>query len=770
MRLEIRKATVAETLIDLGARMGVSMGGVEACKGKATPLSGLFTLREALDRVIRDRGCAYAFVDSRTIRFTAARPAAPERAVIAVRAPSTDEPIAPLAPLIISAGKRPARLGSLPGGVSVIGSPQLQDTGVDETGSVARQTAGFITTNLGAARNKILLRGLSDGTFTGRTQSTVGTYLDDVPVNYNAPDPDLRLIDVDRVEVLRGPQGALYGGGSLSGIYRIVTRAPELGAYSASVTAAYAFTESGSPSHRLEGVANVPIGQKSALRGAYYYDVDGGYLDDVNLRLSNVDKTTRRGGRLAWRAELGQWEVKLAAAGQKVSSNDTQYVTLAPGGPRRANQVRETHYNRLAETSLRISGSGDWGRFVSVTGYVDHQYASRYDATLAVTQFDGRAVELGLYDELAHVRMAVEDALYTGPAVGRFRWMIGAFTATSIEQGDAELRARSSGVTRSVYDEDRKDRLNEYALYGEATYDLGGGWKIAAGGRSFKTTVHTRSYVLAPPPGQSRDLDRKATFNGFSPKLSLQRDLAGGGLIYILTSEGYRAGGFNSGGQAKPSASLRVFSPDHLRNYEIGATLNPWNGRVNLRAALFYDDWRDIQTDQYFSSGLSYTANIGNGRNKGLEVEAAWRATRHLTISGNALFNRPKLTNIAPGYGIANTASLPGVPDVSFGSLITYQRAILTHATLMLTAETGYIGKSRLTFDPRYSPSMAGYYTGKLSAQVMTDRWRAALFVSNPWNSSSDTFAYGNPFSFGQVRQVTPQRPRTWSFSLTANF
>ena len=202
MRLDIRKATVAETLIDLGARMGVSMGGVEACKGKATPLSGQFTLREALDRVIRDRGCAYSFVDSRTIRFTAARPAAPERAVIAVRAPSTAEPIAPLAPLIISAGKRPARLGSLPGGVSVIGSPQLQDTGVDETGSVARQTAGFITTNLGAARNKILLRGLSDGTFTGRTQSTVGTYLDDVPVNYNAPDPDLRLIDVDRVEVL----------------------------------------------------------------------------------------------------------------------------------------------------------------------------------------------------------------------------------------------------------------------------------------------------------------------------------------------------------------------------------------------------------------------------------------------------------------------------------------------------------------------------------------------------------------------------------------
>ncbi|WP_454717942.1 TonB-dependent receptor [Caulobacter segnis] len=751
--------------------MGVTIGGVEACKGLGTPLVGTFDLRQALDRATAGKGCVYSFIDSQTVRFSAARPAPPPRPLVIARAIiATPEPVAPLAPLIINAGKRPLRLGSLPGGVSVIGSPQLQDTGVGETSSVARQTAGFITTNLGAGRNKILLRGLSDGTFTGRTQSTVGTYLDDVPVNYNAPDPDLRLIDVDRVEVLRGPQGALYGGGSLSGIYRIVTRQPELGTYSASVGSTIANTQSGSRSYRVEGVVNAPIGEKSAVRAVAYHDVDGGYLDDVNLRLSNVDKTTRRGGRAAWRLDLGDWQVKLSTALQSVSSKDTQYVTLAPGGPRRANQVRETHRNRLAESSLKITGSGDWGQLESVTGYVTHRYASRYDATLALTEFAEEAVELGLYDESARVRMAVQDLIYTAPEIGRLRFMVGGFLATSIEEGDADLRARVGNITRSYYDEDRKDRLNEYALYGEATYDLGAGWKAAVGGRAFKTTVHTRSYVTAPYPGNSRDLDREASFSGFSPKVSVQRDLSGGGLIYALTSEGYRAGGFNSGGLATPSEARRTFRPDHLRNYEIGATLNPFRGRVNLRAALFYDDWRNIQTDQYFASGLSYTANIGDGRNRGLEIEAAWRATPHLTISGNALFNEPKLTRIEPGYGIADTASLPGVPDVSFGSLVTYQRPITAAAMLMLTAETGYIGESRLTFDPRYSPSMGGYYTGKLSAQLMTDRWRAALFVSNPWNSSSDTFAYGNPFSFGQVRQVTPQRPRTWSLALTANF
>lgn len=768
MRLDIRKATAAEALIELGLRMGVSLGGVDACRGPAAPLVGNFALREALDRALAATDCVYTLVDPRTVKFSPRRSTTRPQAPVPARLIA--EAVAPLAPLTVSAGKRPPRLGSLPGGFSVIGSDRLRDSGAGDTGAVARQTAGFITTNLGAARNKILLRGLSDGTFTGRTQSTVGTYLDDVPVNYNAPDPDLRLIDVDRVEILRGPQGALYGGGSLSGVYRIVTRSPELNVSSTSAGVAVASTQSGSPSHHFEGVINVPTGSASAGRFVVYGDKEGGYLDDVNLRLSNVDKTTRRGARAAWRLDHGQWRIQVGAARQSVSSKDTQYVTLAPGGPRRANQVRESHRNRLGQASLKISGAGDWGTFESVTGYVRHQYASRYDATLSLRQFSEGALDLGLYDESARLHMVVEDLLYAGPAMGRLRWMLGAFTATTIEESGSELRARGGGTSLGLYNESRRDRLNEYALYGEATVDLGAGWKASLGGRVFKTIAHTRSGVFVPPPGQSRDLDQEASFSGVSPKLSLQRDLPSGGLIYVLTSEGYRAGGFNSGGLLKPSESRRRFHPDHLRNYEVGLSLDPWSGRVNIRTALFVATWRDIQTDQYFGSGLSYTANIGDGRNHGVEVEASWRMTSRLTISGNALFNKPKLTRIAPGYGIADTARLPGVPDVSFGGLAVYQRPLSSQASLMLTAETGYVGKSQLTFDPRYSPSMGGYYTGRLSAQVLSGRWRAALFVSNPWNSSSDTFAYGNPFSFGQVRQVTPQRPRTWSLGLAADF
>jgi iron complex outermembrane receptor protein len=282
--------------------------------------------------------------------------------------------------------------------------------------------------------------------------------------------------------------------------------------------------------------------------------------------------------------------------------------------------------------------------------------------------------------------------------------------------------------------------------------------------------VRTTSTVEAPAPGQSRALNREARFTGVSPKFSLQRTWRGGGLIYLLTSEGYRSGGFNSGGLIAPSALRASFKPDHLRNYEIGASIRPGEGRVILRTALFHDVWTDIQTDQYLTSGLSYTANVGDGRNTGLEVEATVLAARGLTLETNALFNRPRLSTVDPNFASAAQSELPGVPDVSAGAMVRYERNLAANRRMVLTSELEYVGQSRLTFDRRLSPSMGGYVTGRLSAQLATQGWNWTLAVTNPANASSDTFAYGNPFSFGQVRQVTPLRPRTWSLLVSRDF
>ena len=764
----------SEALIDLGVQARVTVGGVSSCPGRSNAVAGVLTLRQALQAVTVGAPCRFEILDNATVSIRPARHAGPvARAGAALAVAPTPVIAAPaIDSVIVTATKRPTRLGAAAGGLSVIGAARLRDAGAIDTTSVSQQTAGFITTNLGAARNKIMLRGLSDGTFTGRTQQTVGTYLDNIPLTYNAPDPDLRLIDVDRVEILRGPQGALYGGGSLSGVYRVVSIKPVLDQRSGSVLAGGAVTESGSPSTRFEGVANLPVvADRAALRVAAYSDADGGYVDDVNLRLSNVDRTTRTGGRAALMvAVYPEWSILVSGARQDLHATDSQYTTPSLGGQKRANQVRETHDNVLQQGALTITGAGDWGRFVSSTGYVRHRFASRFDATAALNGVGATAVDVGLFDEASKVRLLVEDAVLSSPDTDRFRWLFGLYGLASLEDSDGELRARTlTDPSRLIYLEARRDRRRELALYGETAYDLGGGWTASLGARAFRSGVRTVSTVEAPAPGQSRAMSRQARFTGVSPKFSLQRAWSGG-LVYLLTSEGYRSGGFNSGGLVAPSTLRGSFKPDHLRNYEVGASLRPGGGRVILRTALFHDVWTDIQTDQYLSSGLSYTANVGDGRNTGLEVEATVLAAPGLTVDANALFNRPRLSKVNPNFASAAQSELPGVPDVSAGLMVRYERSLAAARRLVLTNELEYVGRSRLTFDRRLSPSMGGYVTGRLSAELATRDWSWTLAVTNPANASSDTFAYGNPFSFGQVRQVTPLRPRTWSLAFSRAF
>jgi iron complex outermembrane receptor protein len=755
----------SEALIDIGVQARVTLGGALSCPGRSKAVVGTLTLREALKAVTAGAPCRFEILDNDTVSI---QPVARAKPPIIAQPPTS---ALALDSVIVTATKRPTRLGDAAGAVSVIRAERLHDTSAIDTTSISQQAAGFITTNLGAARNKIMLRGLSDGTFTGRTQQTVGTYLDNIPLTYNAPDPDLRLIDVDRVEILRGPQGALYGGGSLSGVYRIVSSKPVLNAWSGSVLAGAAATESGSPSSRLEGVLNMPLADRAAVRLVGYSDVDGGYVDDVNLRLANVDRTTRAGGRAALSVAVDpNWSILVSGARQDLHATDSQYTTPELGGRKRANQVRETHDNVLQEGAVTITGAGEWGRFVSSTGYVRHRFASRFDATAALNGAGSASIDVGLFDEASKARILVEDMVLSSPDTDRLRWLVGLYGLGSLEDSDGELRARTYyDPSRLIYLETRRDRRRELAVYGETAYDIGGGWTASLGGRAFRSQVNTTSRVEAPAPGQSRDLDRQARFTGVSPKVSLQRTWSGG-LFYLLTSQGYRSGGFNSGGLVAPSALRAAFKPDHLRNYEIGGSARPWDGRVTLRTALFHDVWTDIQTDQYLSSGLSYTANVGDGRNTGLEVEATVVAAPGLTFDANALFNRPRLSKVDPNFASAAQSELPGVPDVSAGAMMRYERRLAANRRLVLITELEYVGQSRLTFDRRFSPSMGGYVTGRLSAELATQDWSGTLAVTNPTNASSDTFAYGNPFSFGQVRQVTPLRPRTWSVVISRAF
>ncbi|MBU1377226.1 MAG: TonB-dependent receptor [Alphaproteobacteria bacterium] len=794
LRFTIPARSYADALIDLGLQANISILGTASCgSGGRVELSGRRTLRDALDQVLAGAPCRYTIIDDRTVRIL---PGGPPRTPIVTH----EAPRAPalVSEVVVTATKRPASLDQLPAGVSAISRNQIVSTRAVDVGQATGQLAGVLTTNLGPGRDKLLIRGLSDGAFTGRTRSTVSTYLDDAPINYNAPDPDLRLVDIDRIEVVRGPQGALYGSGSLAGVFRIVTSKPDLERPAFGATAGVASTKGGDRSRELDGYVSLPIVRdRIAIRLAAYEDVQGGYLDDVNLRIANVDQTRRDGGRIAVRVRIDDhWRLDALAATQHLRSNDTQYITTPIGSPpssgvaamaleegwnsapgERRSLVREAHNNDFSYGGVTLQGDFEWGSITSSTSYVHHVFSSQFDATRALEPNEAlggvptNIGDLGVFTEATRSNMLVQDLVVRSSGVGPFDWLVGIYGARTMERNPSTLGVLSVGpAVMSAYTEYRKDRQREYAIYGEGAYELGDGWSVTVGGRFFETEVRTTAQLDIVAPYRPRFFDQARTFNGFSPKISLQRQFSNGDLVYGLVTEGYRPGGFNSSGFLPIRPSRTTFSPDRLRNYEVGVKLRRLDSRLGVRAAAYYDDWSNIQTDRYRNSGLAYTANVADAQIIGLEAEVAYDWPFGLSLQANGLISDSRVRNRNPDFEAPVPSELPGVPNASGGVLAVYERPLGGDLSLRFSGEANYVGYAGLSFDATTPQRMGHYLRAKLSVEVASEHWRLMAYVTNPFDGAGDTFAYGNPFTFGKVRQVTPQRPRTVGLRLGAAF
>jgi iron complex outermembrane receptor protein len=779
----IQPKALSEALIDFAVQSNLSIGGVSTCAGASQGLSGRHTAEEALSILLDGSNCRFRRIAPDTIRIlpverAESRPIAVGRAAPLLPPEPVISPV--LREVVVSATKRAAVVDRLPYAISAIDSEALQVAGAVDIDDVASQLASFSTTNLGPGRNKILLRGLSDGVFTGRTQSTVGVYLDDVPITYNAPDPDLHIGDLDKIEVLRGPQGTLYGGGALSGIYRIVTRKPELDETSGSFRGGVATTEAGGLSDQIEGTINAPlIKDHAAVRLMAYQDLEGGYIDNINLHQNHIDSTFRDGGRAYVREEVDpSLTLTLGGAYQAIHSNDTQYISPSLGRLHRANLVREASDNNFGHAEFVAEKFSSWGTFRSTTSWVRHDFSSVSDATNALPLFSTSASGVGSYDEPSRISMLVEDAVWTSPSTGRLQWLTGLFGSLTQEKTDAFVRANdlTGAPAQLLYQENRGDNRGAAAVYGEATWSFTDALQATLGARAFLNRVVTRSEVDDPQTARSRLFSGADNASGISPKVALSDRLTKRLFLYASVEEGHRSGGFNTGGligtvfQTNPSLPgvHRQFGADELWNYEVGAKLSLFGDRLRLRTAGFYNAWKNIQTDQFMVSGLSYTANAGDGRNIGLETEVQVRLTSAWSLQANALVDEPELLKPNPGFTAG--VSLPGVPDLLAGARTEYRFALPWSLNGLVSADARYVGRSQLTFNPLIVAPMGGYVLASLSAQVSYKRWRLAAFLTNPTNETGNTFSYGNPFNFQQVREVTPQRPRSLRILLSAEF
>lgn len=763
IRFRIAPKPTAEALLDLAQQANVTLIGAGACTGYFRPgLDAAMTLEQALAFVIDGGPCVWRVVAPSGVVISA--PQTPEAPRLS---PTT------VSEVLVTATRRVRAPGQLAVAVTAVPREQLEATGSSDAGEAAGQLGGVLATNLGPGRNKLLLRGLSDGAYTGRARSIVATYLDEIPINYNAPDPDLRLVDVERVEVARGPQGALYGAGSLSGVYRIVARKPDTTRWGAEVRATGATTEGGDPSGAIEGFVNVPLWRDvAAIRVSGYDETQGGYLDDIQQNRSNVDRTVRRGARVSIVLKpLDDWSVILTGQGQHLRSDDTHYTS--PGmGLNRSVRIPEPHVNDITLATGTVHGSWSWGELTSSTGYIRHAYGSLYDAT-ATQDLYTRFAQTSAYSERTRTRMLVQDVFLNSRGAGPLEWLVGLYGSDTQLHSPTQFLAQ---VPRAplvlVYGDDRYDSIRELAAYGEVSYQPAPTWTAAVGGRVFTIREHTLSDVVSEP-FPPRHVDRRDTYSGFSPKISLQKTFENGDLAYAVASEGYRAGGTNSGGAQPLPAQRGAFRPDRLINFELGLKTRALDGRLLVNSAVFYDLWKDIQTDQFRDvSGIPYTTNAGDAHILGVETEVSLALANGLTAQVNGRVSRIRTTNANTDFTATLSNGLPGAPAYSGGAILSYERPLAGSWVMRLMGQATYLGPSRVNFDIN-SPRTSGYARTKLAAEV-EGRIAGApvglqVFVTNPLNAFSDTFSFGNPFNPPpSVRQITPQRPRTIGVTLSA--
>jgi outer membrane receptor protein involved in Fe transport len=760
IRFHIPAKRYSEALLDLAQQANVTLIGAAACDGAAGPgVKGALTVEQALSRLLADAPCSWKLIAPGAVEITPRARAAAQRSPV---------PTAVVSELLVTATKRVRDPRQLAVSITAVSGDELKAAGSGDASEAAAQL-DMLSTNLGPGRDKLLLRGLSDGAYTGRARSTVATYLDNIPLNYNAPDPDLRLSDVERVEIARGPQGALYGAGFLSGVYRIVTNKPDLTERSAELRLTGALTEGGDPSSIFEGYVSSPVWSDSvAVRLSGYDEIQGGYMDDARLMKDNANRTVRQGGRLSVLAQPSvNWTLLLTGAAQHLASDDTQYTT--PGqGMKRTNRILEPHSNDIVLGSAQLTHAWGWGELTSSTGFVQHNYTSLYDATEQQLLFTNFA-DTSAYSERTHTTMLVEDLYLTSRGASRFQWLVGLYGSRTDEHSPAAFLAQHTFAPEvPVYSDDRHDRIDEVAAYGEITYDLAPGWTVALGGRVFRIFTHTTSHVESER-FEPRDLDRAETFSSFAPKLSLQHQFAGGDLIYAVYSEGYRAGGFNSGGAVPLPPNRETYAPDRLKNYEIGLKLQAFDKRLTADSSVFFDEWYDIQTDQYRPSGIPFTTNAGDASILGVETEIGWRDDSGFSAGLNARYTRTRTRNPNPSFLTLLINGLPNAPPFSGGAIASYERPFGGGWRLRLTGETAYVGRSRVTFDTQF-PEYGGYVRSKLLVELRKRHFGGQLFITNPSNEFDDTFAFGNPFNPSLTQQVTPQRPRTFGLTLFADY
>jgi iron complex outermembrane recepter protein len=653
--------------------------------------------------------------------------------------------------IIVTAQKRATSLQEVPFSIAAVTDEDIKQSGASNIVELARNVPGLYIADLGPGQSQVAIRGISAGQVIRDqpgVKESVGIYLDESPISVALFTPDLDLFDLDRVEVLRGPQGTLFGAGSSSGTVRYITAQPNVGETGGAVDVTFQGVADGDYGGSVRGVYNAGLGENAAMRVVAYHTELPGFIDSVypgRGRKENVNGGTNSGGRLAFRFEPTEnITITPRIVYQKLDTDGfpridvynilgntltTTQPQVDPGQRGQVTQLEEGLKDEFMMGDLKLEfGFGNIG-LTAVSTYIDRTVNIVRDAS----QLTGSvAKSIGLSDAVARLDSPLHDdtdlqvfsqEIRLGSSgEGAFQWVAGAFYQQADRKYGQTLPTpgwdAALGVPSSEFDAPPDtpfySRLSydfqQIALFGEATYRFNPQWALTGGLRYYdfdEDRLLTFAGAFADPAIYA-DVPGSTSSDGVSPRVIVAFSPSKEVQFTAQVARGFRLGGINdplNEGLCEPDdletyGGNPTWDDEKVTNYEIGTKTRLHDGRVTFNASIFFSDIDGLQAVADAGSCSSRIILNAQARSQGAEMELFVRPDQHWDLGLSATYADTKITetradvNGAVIAGIREGNRLPTSPELQAAATVAYNWTLGSALESYVRLTGQYVGDS----------------------------------------------------------------------------
>ena len=692
--------------------------------------------------------------------------------------------------VVVTAQKREERLQDVPVPVTAISGTVLASSNQIRVQDYYSQIPGLNLALIGAEATPVIsIRGVTTG---GYTNPTVGIMVDDVPYGSSTSEgagysvPDIDPSDLARVEVLRGPQGTLYGASSIGGLLKFVTVDPSVSDLTGQLQVGGEHIWNGHElGYNVRGSINVPLGDTFAIRASAHSELDPGYIDNIETGKMGVNAKRSDGGRVSalWLPTDGL-SVKLSALIQDSRREGADDVQEGLGPLQQSELLGTGGYERKTQAySATVKFKQDSSEFTSATGYSVDRYFISNDVTSSFGGVGGLASLYGVTGASAPfegmTRKVTQEFRFSVPLATRLDWLMGVFYTHEAVQQPSEFLAvdpTTGDVAGTLLANNVPSTFQEYAAFTDFTVHVTDQLDIQLGGRKSRdsqsfssswTGPYVSTFGLSNQPEMSSS-DSPFTYL-ITPKLTLSPDM----MTYARIASGYRPGGPN--GTCTTGIPCQ-FGADKTQNYDLGVKGDVADHLLTFDASIYYIDWKNIQLSLVDASGsVGYTGNGSRAKSQGVELSVQANPIQSFSVSAWVAYNDAQLSENPPTGGfIAHSGDrLPYSGRWSANVTLNQDFRVGSDTTVFVGASSSYVDKRLGNFAGVFSSSpdrqvFPAYVQVDLRSGVRYFNWTSNFFINNVADRRG-VLAGGldnpdNPAIFQLIQ------PRTIGLSLTRSF